>query len=466
MLFSAPDFLFVFLPAVLTAFLVVRRSAGIRAALTLLALASVIFYAMWKPEYVPVFLGSVLFNALIARFVGPGLPRNRAFLALGIAGNLGLLFWFKYARFAFGQLVATGLAQSSPGAEAILPKVLPLAISFYTFQQIAYLVDVSRGDSPRASLLKHLLFVSFFPHLIAGPITHPRIILPQLDQARPTWNGAALGLFVFSIGLAKKVVLADPLGRYVDPGFANPEALAQVNAWATVLAYTMQLYFDFSGYSDMAVGLGLFFGVRLPWNFLSPYKSRNISEFWRRWHITLSDFLKTYLFIPLGGSRRGRWRTAANLLIVMLLGGIWHGAGWTYVMWGLLHGSALAVFHLARPYVRPLPAPAARLTTMGIVVAGWVLFRSAGLEKAGTMYQRLAGRGARWFDEADRGLYRALPYLLLAVLISRLAPNSAELAERFTRGRWLRLWGAMMLALSMLYVLGQVKPPEFLYFDF
>lgn len=465
MLFSSLEFIFIFMPAMLAAYVLSYRHAGVRAALVVLALGSLIFYGMWKPEHrwlvVPLFLTSVGVNALAARFLGPDRPGNRWILALGVAFNLGLLFWFKYSTFVSVELAAAGIIDKPLPA-----RVLPLAISFYTFQQIAYLVDVSRGDAPRASLLKHLTFVSFFPHLIAGPITHPATILPQLRDPRPTWDGAALGLFIFAIGLAKKVVIADPIGRYSDVGFANPEALAQVNAAATVLAYTLQLYFDFSGYSDMAVGLGLFFGIRLPWNFMSPYKSRSISEFWRRWHITLSDFLKNYLYIPLGGSRRGPGRTVLNLLIVMLLGGIWHGAGWTFVLWGALHGVALAINHLLKPLKLPIPAPVARISTLLVVMAGWVLFRSASLEKAQFMYQRLLGRDTRWFDEWDWGLYRALPYLFIATLIVRLAPNTAELSERFGRSKWLPLWGAFLLALSMLYVLGQVKPPEFLYFEF
>lgn len=462
MLFSSLEFILIFMPAAFGLFLAVRRFGGLKPALVLLAVLSVLFYSWWKVEYVPLLLGSVLGNAIIARFLAPGLRRTRLLLPIGVAANLALLFWFKYASFASAQLAALSFIKSP-----IPAKVLPLAISFYTFQQIAYLVDVARGDAPRVSLLRHLVFVSFFPHLIAGPITHPSTILPQLNSLRPTWDSVALGMFIFAIGLAKKVAIADPLGRYADAGFGHPESLAQVNAFATVLSYTMQLYFDFSGYSDMAVGLGLFFGVRLPWNFLSPYKARNISEFWRHWHVTLSDFLKNYVYVPLGGSRVGRARTALNLLIVMLLGGIWHGAGWTFVLWGLLHGVALAGFHLVKPWVRPLPPPVARLSTMAVVVAGWVLFRSVSLPAAGTMFRHLGGvRGVNRFDDGDYGLYRVLPYLLLATLISRLAPNTSELASRFGRAGWLSVWGAVMLGLAMLYVLGQVKPPEFLYFDF
>jgi D-alanyl-lipoteichoic acid acyltransferase DltB (MBOAT superfamily) len=417
---------------------------------------------MWRVEYLPLLVGSVVGNALLARALGPGRRWNRSLLAAGVTANLGLLFWFKYASFASTQLVAAGLISRSLPAQ-----VLPLAISFYTFQQIAYLVDVSRGDVARVSLLRHLLFVSFFPHLIAGPITHPATIIPQLDRLRPTWQSAALGLFIVAIGLAKKVVLADPLGKFADPGFAHPESLAQVSAVVTVLAYTMQLYFDFSGYSDMAVGLGLFFGVQLPWNFLSPYKARNISEFWRRWHVTLSDFLKNYVYVPLGGSRQGPARTVLNLLIVMLLGGIWHGAGWTFVVWGLLHGVALAAFHVARPFLFPIPAIVARLCTMTVVIAGWVCFRSASLPATWTMVKAVAGVGELpRFIPWDRPIYRALPYLVVATLIALFAPNTSQLSGRFGRSIGWTLWGAILLMVSMLYMLGQVTPPEFLYFDF
>lgn len=462
MLFSSLEFILIFMPAAFFLFLGVRRFAGLTPALLFLAGASLAFYAWWRVEYLPLLIGSVVGNALAARFLGPGRRWNRLILIAGVCANLGLLFWFKYAAFASTQLVRVGL-MSSP----IAARVLPLAISFYTFQQIAYLVDVSRGEAPRVSLLRHLVFVGFFPHLIAGPITHPSTIIPQLDRLRPTWNSVALGMFIFAVGLAKKVALADPLGKYADAGFAHPEALAQVNACVAVLAYTMQLYFDFSGYSDMAVGLGLFFGVQLPWNFLSPYKARNVSEFWRHWHVTLSDFLKRYVYVPLGGSRVGPGRTALNLIIVMVLGGIWHGAGWTFALWGLLHGVALAGFHLARSYVRPLPATVARLFTMGIVIAGWVLFRSPTIPAAAEMFRHVAGvHGVRVLERVDDGLYRVLPYLVVATLISRFAPSSAELSSRFGRSSWWCAWGAVLLAVSMVYVLGQVKPPEFLYFDF
>jgi D-alanyl-lipoteichoic acid acyltransferase DltB (MBOAT superfamily) len=465
LLFSTPGFLFVFLPLALLGFIAARRSAGVNAALTFLAVASVVFYGMWRVEYVPLFLGSVLFNAILARLLVPGAPRTRGLLVLGVAANLGLLFWFKYSTFVSVQLAAAGVV---PGP--LPPQALPLAISFYTFQQIAYLVDVSRADAPRVPFLKHLLFVAFFPHLIAGPITHPRTILPQLDDPRPTLNSAALGLFILAIGLGKKVLLADPLGRFVDPAFANPGALSQGYAAAAVACYTLQLYFDFSGYSDMAIGLGLLFGVRLPWNFLSPYKSRNISEFWRRWHVTLSDFLKNYLYIPLGGSRRGRWRTAVNLLIVMLLGGIWHGAGWTYALWGAVHGSALAAYHLSRPYLPRIPAPVGWVMTMALVTAGWVLFRSPNLAVAGQMFRALAGNAPGPLSAAvQRDLPRVLPYLALAAGIALLGPSSASLAGRFTRrgamSPW-GWWGALLMGLSVLFMLGQITPPEFLYFDF
>lgn len=461
MLFSAVDFLFVFLPLTLGAFLALRRFAGVMAALGFLTLASVVFYGVWKPEYVPLLLGSVVANYGVSRLLGPGRRRNRLALAAGVAGNLGLLFWFKYASFVSVQLHAAGVLDS-----ALAPKVLPLAISFFTFQQIAYLVDVSRGQAMRVSLLKHLLFVSFFPHLIAGPITHPATILPQLDSLEPTWTRTALGVFVFAVGLAKKVAIADPLGRFVDPSFANPEALAQVNAWAAVAAYTFQLYFDFSGYSDMAVGLGLLFGIQLPWNFYSPYKARSIAEFWRHWHVTLSDFLKNYLFIPLGGSRRGLGRTVLNLLITMLLGGIWHGAGWTFVLWGVLHGTALSINHVWRSLGVQFPRPFGRLLTLGVVLAGWVLFRSGSLDTATAIYRRMIGLEGRWMDEWDRGFNLALVYLVIAAGVAFVAPNTSQLASRFKPSLGWSLFGAALLAISMVLVLGQLKPPEFLYFEF
>lgn len=353
----------------------------------------------------------------------------------------------------------------------MLPTALPLGISFYTFQQIAYLVDLSKGACERAPFPRHQLLVSFFPHHIAGPITHPRSFLPQLRDVRFDWSMIALGLFILGLGLAKKVALADPLGRFVDPAFANPAALSGANAWAAVVAYTLQLYLDFSGYSDMAVGLGLMFGMRLPWNFDSPYKAASIAAFWRRWHITLSDFLRQYVYVPLGGSRSGKSRTLVNLLLTMLIGGIWHGAGWTFVLWGALHGAALAINHAWRWREAPLFGPGPRRAlgwalTMLVVMFGWVLFRSNTLQDAWTITKRMAGVGGPHTYWPHPALASVVPMMVVSLGVVWLTPNVREWSERFrSTWPWL-LFGAMAWAVAMVRILSNMKPPEFLYFDF
>jgi D-alanyl-lipoteichoic acid acyltransferase DltB (MBOAT superfamily) len=460
MIFSSLEFIFLFLPASLALFWVARRLAGLGVVLGTLAVVSIFFYGVWKPQYVPLFLGSILANWALARTLGPEKRRSSALLFLSVAANLGLLFFYKYAAFASGVAHDLGLV-----SQVLPPRELPLGISFFTFQQIGYLVDRHRGIVPPQGLVRYALFVSFYPQLIAGPIVHHAQMMPQLERLRPTWEQFALGLFVFAIGLAKKVVLADSLADYASAGFAHPERLGRVNAWVTTLAYSHQLYLDFSGYSDMAVGLGLLFGVRLPWNFLSPYRAVSISQFWRRWHVTLSNFLRDYLFIPLGGSRGTAGRTAFALFLTMLLGGIWHGAGWTFVAWGTLHGVALVVNHTWRRFGLRMPWPAGWAMTMLVVLLGWVLFRAPSFASAGTLYARLAGQGGVRFDRYD-GVWATLPYLAVAIATALFAPNARWWAERFRPTIGWAFAGALLFSLSIAYLMSQAAPAEFLYFDF
>jgi len=311
MLFNSPVFLFVFLPLAVALFHLLRQRASSRAALAWLTAASLFFYAWWEPVYLLLLLASVTMNYGLGQGIAAQPAQSRPLLWLGIAFNLALLGWFKYAGFLDRTL--EGLAGLDLGWSA---QVLPLAISFFTFQQIAYLVDLSRGARPAESLPRFLLFITFFPHLIAGPIVHPAVVLPQfraLASSPHAADGAwqerfALGLFLFAVGLFKKVILADGIADWANEPFdaaAAGLALDAGAAWIGALAYTLQLYFDFSGYSDMALGLALFFGIRLPVNFLSPYQATSPVDFWRRWHMTLSRFLRDYLYIPLGGNRRG-----------------------------------------------------------------------------------------------------------------------------------------------------------------
>lgn len=347
MLFSSTHFIFLFLPLVLIGFHALRLTAGAGAGRLLLIVASTFFYGWWNPAYVILIVLSMLTNYALGLTIGKsstsGNSKKIALLA-GLALNLGLLGYYKYAGFITASV--SGLFLDYP---ILVDIVLPLAISFFTFQQIAFLVDVYRNSSimETTTLEKYLCFILFFPQLIAGPIVHHKQLVPQL--ADKVLNGITLrhlmlGIGIFSLGLFKKVILADQIADISEPIFlrhSEGRDLSPSTAWIGILTFTFRLYFDFSGYSDMAFGLGLMFGIILPINFFSPYKANNINETWLRWNITLGQFFAAYVFKPLGGRSRGSIITARNLIILMLLSGVWHGAGWNYLIWGLMQGSAM-----------------------------------------------------------------------------------------------------------------------------
>jgi alginate O-acetyltransferase complex protein AlgI len=385
MLFNSPEFVLGFLPVALAGFFLAGRIGGTAWALRWLVAASLFFYGWWNPKFVLLLAGSILANYAIAQRIQP--HGSRAWLIAGIVFNLGLLGWFKYANF----LIHGVLRLHTPELDIFLP----LAISFFTFQQIMYLVESYRGMRFDGGLLPYAAFVAFFPHLISGPIVRPREIMPQLlapDIAVPRAEHIADGLTIFLLGLAKKVVMADTFGHFADVGFAaagHGETLTLFEAWYAVAAYALQIYFDFSGYSDMAIGLARMLNVRFPLNFNSPYRAANIAEFWRRWHITLSQFLRDYVYIPLGGNRHGATRRSINLMATMLLGGLWHGAAWNFVLWGGLHGGYLT----AQRYVPwKLPTVIGRVLTLLAVLIAWVPFRASNLDSALAMLQAMAGR--------------------------------------------------------------------------
>jgi len=388
MLFNSYEFMFFCLPITVLTYHLLYVRRGARAGVAFLVAASLIFYAWWDVRYLPILCGSIAFNFFFARILTAraldGRP-NRALLAAGILINSSALCWFKYAGFLAWNLSAlTNLTISFSDI------ALPLAISFFTFQQIAFLVDAGRARIQN-NFLHYSLFVTFFPHLIAGPITHHGEMMPQFDRQRGLLaSDAAIGLTIFAIGLFKKAVLADGIAPSSDIAFGaaeEGEALSFFAAWGGALAYTFQLYFDFSGYSDMAIGAARMFGVRLPINFDSPYKSRSIIDFWRRWHMTLSRYLREYLYIPMGGSRLGPTRRHLNLMATMLIGGLWHGAGWTFVIWGGLHGLFLVANHLWRQ-LRPRSSHSKLAQVIGwaftflAVVFAWVFFRAASWDAA------------------------------------------------------------------------------------
>ena len=342
MLFSSIAFVIFFLPLVLVAFALVQR-VSYRLSLVLLLAASLFFYGYHVPAYIALLLGSIAWNFAFGRALRA--RPSKPLLGLAVAGNLALLGYYKYAGFSVATLaVITGQELNLPAI------VLPLAISFFTFQQIAYLVDSYRGKTLQDSLLTYALFVSFFPQLIAGPIVKQQQVMGDINTGRLkiTAEGFAAGLTIFCFGLFKKVILADHFAGLADASFDAVAAGAEVSgetAWLGLLAYALQIYFDFSAYSDMAIGIGRIFGLTLPVNFNSPYKARSIIDFWHRWHMTLSAFLRDYLYFPLGGNRHGPLRRHLNLMAVMLLGGLWHGADWAFVLWGGLHGLYLMANH-------------------------------------------------------------------------------------------------------------------------
>lgn len=348
MLFNSLEFILFFLPITLLIFFTLRAKGLKEFAFMWLVLASLFFYGWWEAKYVVLIVASILVNFLIghniSRVINP-FPK-KAILIVGIVLNLGLLGYYKYANF-FVQNVNT-LFGSSYHLETI---ILPLAISFFTFQQIAYLVDAYRGEVKEYNFTHYCLFVTFFPQLIAGPIVHHKEMMPQFmrnKELMPKVEDITVGIFIFVIGLFKKIVLADSFAPVADSVFNAADAgslISMTDAWVSSIAYTFQLYFDFSGYTDMAIGVARLFGIRLPQNFNSPYRATSIIDFWRRWHMTLSRFLREYLYIALGGNRCGNIRRNTNILITMLLGGLWHGAGWNFLIWGGLHGLYLMINH-------------------------------------------------------------------------------------------------------------------------
>ncbi len=368
-----------FLPAVFFVYFFLNKQKLTAASQLFLVISSLLFYSWWNISYLPLLLLSIFFNFNIAILLNKNnrqlkITSKKRLLGLAIITNLSLLIYYKYLGF-FIENFNFAFSTHIPPTNLLLP----LAISFFTFQQIAYLVDSYRGEVIEHNFLSYAIFVTFFPQLIAGPIVHHKEMMPQFKTIRNKIicnKNILLGLLIFSIGLFKKVILADTFSIWANTGFDQSNLLNFYEAWGTSLSFTFQLYFDFSGYSDMAIGLALLFNIKLPINFNSPYKSLNIKDFWKRWHMTLSRFLKEYVYIPLGGSRCKTYHTYTNILITFILGGIWHGAGWTFIAWGALHGIALVIYNLWNQYGIKLNAILAWCITFNFVNIAWVFFRA------------------------------------------------------------------------------------------
>lgn len=398
MLFNSVQFIFLFLPCVLLLFFVAGYYSR-QVAITILLAASIAFYGYWKPEFIPLLMGSIFCNYAAALLIlrWQGLRRGKIVLIGAIAANLIVLGVFKYYNFFVSTLDAVfpGIPQANI--------ILPIGISFFTFTQIAFLVDAWRKIATERNFIRYALFVTYFPHLIAGPVLHHKQMMPQFaDKATYRFSVEAFstGVVFFVIGLFKKVVIADPFSPYAAGLFdhvSSGEAPPILAAWIGAAAYTFQIYFDFSGYSDMAVGISKMFGITLPFNFNSPYKSTSVIEFWRRWHMSLSQFLRDYLYFTLGGNRHGEVRRYINLMLTMLLGGLWHGANWTYVAWGGLHGLYLAINHGWRRLIPSNGPPSITSRTLGwgatflAVMVAWVFFRARGWSEAVTILSAMTG---------------------------------------------------------------------------
>ena len=398
MLFNSPIFLLIFLPITLIGFYALASWASRGAALTFLLIACLVFYAYSSLFNFVVFVSSVIANFAFGFAIAYSRKNSRTWLVGGIVLNLSLIGYFKYAG-----LIVTTFDQIASASFVIPHIALPVGISFYTFEQISYLLETRESGRPEHSLLHYGLFASFFPHLIAGPIIRPHQLLPQFSDPRLgrfDWENFAVGTTFLLFGLFKKVILADGIAVFATPVFAaaaNGQTPGFFNSWGAAFAYTFQIYFDFSGYSDMAIGLGLMFGIWLPFNFNSPYKSTGIIEFWRRWHVTLSQLLRDYVYIPLGGNRRGPVRRYVNILLTMLIGGLWHGANWTFMAWGGLHGIYLLVNHAWRNLrgereINPVAQSFSRALTFLLVVCAWVFFRADSFAAASLMLNGMRGQ--------------------------------------------------------------------------
>jgi len=471
------------------------KAGNHRLAISWLVAGSLFFYGWWNVAYLLLIVVSIMVNFSVGLVLRQ--YRSRLVLFAGVAFNLSLIGYYKYADFFLENINLALSQQFDP-----LNLILPLGISFFTFQQITYLVDTYREKASEYSFLHYCLFVTFFPQLVAGPIVHHKEMMPQFENRKLFGLKAShlsVGLTIFAFGLFKKVVFADNIAIYANPVFEAAEngvELTFFEAWTGALAYTLQLYFDFSGYSDMAIGLARMFGVVLPVNFFSPYKADNIIDFWRRWHITLSRFLRDYVYIPLGGNKRGNPRRFINLLLTMFLGGLWHGAGWTFIIWGLMHGIYLSVNHGWQSIISLLAfnqmcensmyRMLARMLTFLSVVVAWVMFRAESLDGALEVYSAMFGLNSSSFEnmyvnELFRSSLRGIVLFSVMLPIVLFAPNTIEIlrndkialnvdqfikSEKGVSWRPSMAYGVVVVVLLSASILSIPEGGEFLYFNF
>lgn len=478
MLFNSYIFIFVFFPIVFIGYFTLNKWTSPKLAKLFLIGSSIVFYGYWNVSYVPLILISVVVNFTIGKGIHLFRAQRKIILTIGILFNVALLGYYKYYDFFISSIntfFATNLT--------LLNLALPLAISFFTFQQIAFLVDSYRGETKGYSFFDYILFVTFFPQLIAGPIVHHKEMMPQFEEKsnkRIIPENISKGLYIFMIGLFKKVFIADQFGLWANDGYSNVESLTVIDSWITTLSYTFQLYFDFSAYCDMAIGLGLILNIKLPINFYSPYKALNIQDFWRRWHMTLNRFLTQYLYIPLGGSRKGEVLTYINIFIVFFVSGFWHGAGWTFVVWGILHGVASMIYRAWKKVGKPLPKWLAWFTTFMFVHLAWVFFRAPSLDASLQMLSKMFSFSELTFPVSISNLimkvtgvqlqlqdlyfdYSTVVWIGFAFVIVLFTKNSIQKLESFVPSTKNAIFIAVLFIISVIYM---ERVSEFLYFNF
>lgn len=489
MLFNSYTFILFFLPLVASVYFLLNKYFPVKWARSFLLLASLGFMSFWNVYFALILIISVLFNFVCGTFLskaaGRGAKSKQPIFILAIAGNILYLGFFKYCNF-FLENINVFFA----GRIEMLHILLPIGISFYTFMQIAWLADIYRLGGFRYDFLSYCFYVTFFPYVISGPIAYHSEVIPQLQSEKARhFNLANLcrGLFIFSIGLCKKTVIADTLALIANGGFSAHGALTFTEAWLTSLSYTMQLYFDFSGYTDMAIGIALMFNIKLPANFHSPYKSLDIREFWRRWHITLSRFLRNYIYIPLGGNRSSELRTLTNLLLTFLIGGLWHGAAWTFVFWGFLHGAALCLHRLWMKTGIHLNKVVAWFLTFNFINIAWVFFRAANWHDAIKILKGMAGlngilvspnladipfwqkmtavgiRFGEWRENLPSTETHVYFFCILLIPFVLTTKNSQELLEKFSPN-WKNALAVGLMIVVGLLLLNETS--SFLYFNF
>ena len=472
MLFNSLEFLFIFLPITFFVYFFLNKKRLIMLSTGWLVVASLFFYGYWNYKYLTLILLSMVFNYTVGYTLShpSDLKINRKLvLVAGIIGNVGLLCYYKYFDFLINNInmvLHTGFDT--------LKIALPLGISFFTFTQIAYLVDAYKKEVREYDFLNYALFVTFFPHLIAGPILHHSEMMPQFADIRKkviNHKNISKGLFLLSIGLFKKVVIADNLSEFVNDIFNLLPSVDFFEAWCGSLAYTFQLYFDFSGYCDMALGIALLFNILLPVNFNSPYKSENIQDFWRRWHMTLSRFLKNYIYIPLGGNRLGEYKTYRNLFLTFLIGGIWHGANWTFIMWGVLHGLATCIHRFWKKFNIKINKYLSIFMTFFFINITWVFFRAPSIHRAFEILKSMVGLNGvnplvinkLRFSFESGSIKLSLFLFAGCIILSFFMKNSMERLERFKTDK---VHFIVILLLFIISILSINKVSEFLYFQF